>query len=144
MLVGHDSLVGAPGAAQSGAHGVAPGLPRPADVPQLIPGVEQLGEYRGSGLAGATYLVRNARGQVVQVSGLLNLVLTGIDGRRPVSEIAAQVSAASGRPVSASNVEYLLASKLAPLHLVTAASGAPDHAEGRPAPAALRPVSTRR
>src|ERR1019366_1288138 len=134
MPLSHGSLVADAGAARLGA---GPGLARPPDVPQLNPGVEQLGEYQGSGLTGATYLVRNARGQVVQVSGLLNLVLTGIDGRRTVSAIAARVSAASGRPVSAGNVEYLLAHKLAPLDLLISGDGARDHAAARPDPAVL-------
>nr|MDQ2815908.1 hypothetical protein [Actinomycetota bacterium] len=114
-----------------------PGLALLADVPRLTRGVEQLGEYQGSGLTGATYLVRNARGQVVQVSRLLNQVLTGIDGRSTVSQIAAQVTAASGRPVSAGNVEYLLTNKLAPLDLLTPVDGAPSHAAAGPAPMVL-------
>ena len=88
-------------------HGAStvPDLPVRAHVPQLAPGVELLGEYQGSGLTEATYLVRNPGGQVVQVSRLLHLVLSGIDGRRTVSEIAARVSAAFGRTVSAGNIE---------------------------------------
>jgi putative peptide zinc metalloprotease protein len=109
----------------------------PEVVPQLTPGVEQLGPYQGSGLTGATYLVRNAHGQVVQVSRLLNQVLTGIDGRSTISEIAVRVTMASGRPVSAGNVEYLLANKLAPLDLLMAGHGASDHAADKPAPAVL-------
>jgi len=108
-------------------HGAStvPDLPVLAHVPQLTPGVELLGEYQGSGLTEATYLVRKPGGQVVQVSRLLHLVLGGIDGRRTVSEIAARASAAFGRTVSADNVGYLLDGKLAPLGLVP---GHEDHA----------------
>jgi putative peptide zinc metalloprotease protein len=87
-------------------------------VPKLAPGVEALGEYQGSGLAEATYLVRHPGGQVVHVSRLLYLVMSGIDGRRTVSEIAARVTGAFGRTVSAANIEYLLTNKLAPLGLL--------------------------
>ncbi len=87
-------------------------------VPQLLPGVELAGEYQGSGLAEATYLVLKPGGQSIQISRLLHLVLGEIDGIHTVSEIAEQVSAAFGRTVSADNVGYLLASKLAPLGLV--------------------------
>ena len=87
-------------------------------VPELPPGVELVGEYQGSGLAEATYLVLKPGSQSIQVSRLLYLVLGEIDGIRTVSEIAARVSAAFGRTVSADNVGYLLASKLAPLGLV--------------------------
>jgi putative peptide zinc metalloprotease protein len=143
MPLSHGSLVADGDATRSG-RGPGAVLPdaalpdaAPLDgVPQLIPGVQQLGEYQGSGLTGATYLVRNARGQVVQVSGLLNLVLGGIDGRSTVSEIAARVTAACGRPVSAGNVEYLLANKLAPLELLTA-SGAEVQPSAGPGQAVL-------
>jgi putative peptide zinc metalloprotease protein len=95
-----------------------------AYVPRLAPGVEQLGEYQGSGLTDVTYLVRNPGGQVVQLSRLLHLVLSGIDGRRTISEIAARVTADFGRTVSVGNVEYLLVNKLAPLGLLAAGEGA--------------------
>ena len=93
-------------------------------VPQLAAGVEPIGEYQGSGLAEATYLVRNAAGQVVHLSRLLYLVATAIDGRRTVGEVAEQVTEAFGRTVSAGNVEYLLANKLLPLGLLAVADPA--------------------
>ena len=95
-------------------------------MPRLAPGVESLGEYQGSGLAVVTYLARHPSGQVVQLSRLLHLVLTGIDGRRTVAEIAEQVTAVFGRTVSVGNIEYLVASKLAPLGLLE--SGEPARA----------------
>ncbi len=96
-----------------------PGPEAPAIVvPQLAAGVELIGEYQGSGLAEATYLVRNAGGQVVHLSRLLFLVVSAIDGRRTVAEIAEQVTAGFGRTVSAGNIEFLLANKLPPLGLL--------------------------
>ncbi len=95
-----------------------------AYVPRLAPGVEQFGEYQGSGLTDATYLVRNPGGKVVQVSTLLHLVLSAIDGSRTISEIAARVTADFGRTVSAGNVEYLLVNKLGPLGLLAVGEGA--------------------
>jgi putative peptide zinc metalloprotease protein len=62
--------------------------------------------------------VRNPAGKVVQVSRLLHLVLSGIDGSRTTGEIATQVTTDFGRTVSAGNVEYLLVNKLAPLGLL--------------------------
>ena len=99
-----------------------------APVPQLLAGVEPLGEYQGSGLTDATFLVRDAAGRVVQISRLLHLVLSEIDGQRSVTEIAAHVSAEFGRTVSTGNVEYLLDRKLAPLGLLARADGAPGPA----------------
>ena len=98
-------------------------IAEPADatgtlVPRLAPGVESLGEYQGSGLAVATYLARHPSGQVVQLSRLLHLALSGIDGRRTVAEIAERVTAVFGRTVSVGNIEYLMANKLAPLGLL--------------------------
>jgi putative peptide zinc metalloprotease protein len=87
-------------------------------VPRLAPGVEQLGEYQGSGLTEATYLVRHPGGQVMQLSRLLHLVLSQIDGQRTVAGIAEQVTAAFGRSVSVGNIEFLLTNKLAPLGLL--------------------------
>jgi putative peptide zinc metalloprotease protein len=93
-------------------------------VPRLAAGVEPIGEYQGSGLAQATYLVRNAGGQVVHLSRLLYLAVSAIDGRRTVSEVAEQVTAGFGRTVSAGNIDFLLASKLAPLGLLPVADPA--------------------
>ena len=121
----------------SHSHGVASGEVTIPDwrifkarerVPRLIPGVESFGEYQGSGLTDATYLVRNPGGQVVQVSRLLHLVLSGIDGHRTVGDIAARVTAAFGQTVSSGNVEYLLDNKLAPLGLLAGADGAAESA----------------
>jgi putative peptide zinc metalloprotease protein len=90
-------------------------------VPQLLPGVELAGEYRGSGLAESTYLVLKPGGQSIQVSRLLYMVLEGIDGIRTVGEVAERTSTAFDREVSADNVGYLVASKLEPLGLVPGA-----------------------
>lgn len=106
-------------------------------VPRLAPGVEPLGEYQGSGLAEASYLVRHPGGQVVHLSRLLHLVLSGIDGSRTVSEIAARVTAAFGRTVSPSNVDYLLTHKLVPLGLLDAGEGAGGTAGATQQPSAV-------
>ncbi len=100
-----------------------------APVPRLLEGVEPLGEYQGSGLTDATFLVRDPSGRVVQVSRLLHLVLNEIDGRRTVGEIAARISTGFGRTVSTGNVEYLVDRKLAPLGLLARADDAPGPAK---------------
>ena len=60
----------------------------------------------------------------MHLSRLLYLVVTAIDGRRTVGEVAEQVTEAFGRTVSAGNVEYLLANKLLPLGLLAVADPA--------------------
>jgi putative peptide zinc metalloprotease protein len=106
--------------------------PDPGDradrVPQLLRGVELVGEYQGSGLAETTYLVKKPGGQAIQVSRLVYLVLEGIDGIRTVGEVAERVSTAFGRTVSADNVDYLVATKIAPHGLVP--GDGPDAAPG--------------
>ena len=103
----------------------------------LAPAVELVGEYQGSGLTQATFLARNASGRVVQLSRLLWLVLSGVDGSRTVGEIAARVSVEFGRTVSAGNVEYLLETKLTPLGLVAGGEGTTRPATARPDAAVL-------
>ena len=98
-------------------------IAEPADatgtpVPRLLAGVEPLGEYQGSGLTDGHVPGARSGGRVVQMSRLLHLVLSGIDGRARSAEIAAHVSAEFGRTVSTGNVEYLLDHKLAPLGLL--------------------------
>jgi putative peptide zinc metalloprotease protein len=109
-----------------------PGQAAPA-VPRLAAGVEPIGEYQGSGLAEATYLVRNAAGQVVHLSRLLYLVVSAIDGRRTVGEVAEQVTAGFGRTVSTGNIGYLLANKLLPLGLLAVADPAAAGTPGKDA-----------
>jgi putative peptide zinc metalloprotease protein len=118
--------------------GVSPGERRCAPpVPQLAPGVEILGEYLGSGLTTTTYLARRPDGRVVQLSRLLYLVLAGVDGHSTTEQIAEQVSGAFGRTVSAGNIEYLLAGKLAPLGLLGLLAAGETGRAGKPQPAIL-------
>ena len=49
---------------------------------RLAKGLQRLGQVEDSGLSEATYLVRRADGQMIQISELLHLVLSNIvDGR---------------------------------------------------------------
>jgi putative peptide zinc metalloprotease protein len=120
------------GQGSTAARSDEPGPDEFADVvPLLAAGVEPIGEYQGSGLAEATYLVRNAAGQVVHLSRLLYLVVSAIDGRQTISEIAEQVTAGFGRTVSIGNIEFLLVKKLLPLGLLaTAGTVGPAGAAG--------------
>lgn len=76
----------------------------------------------------------------MHLSRLLYLLVTAIDGRRTVGEVAEQVTDAFGRTVSAGNIEYLLASKLLPLGLLAVA----DPARPARADAALLTLKLRR
>ncbi|MGA5322745.1 hypothetical protein ACPCIU_20190 [Streptomyces seoulensis] len=92
----------------------AAGVPgRP--VPRLSAGLRLHGEYQGSGFTEPKYIARRGDGQVVQLSRLLYLVASSVDGVRDDDTIAHRVSARFGREVSGENVRYLVENKLDPL-----------------------------
>ena len=87
-------------------------------TPRLAEGIELLGQYQGSGYSEPPYLVRRPDGQVIQMSRLLYLLVSGVDGQRDLTELAEMLTAALGRAVSADNIDYLLRHKLLPLGVV--------------------------
>ncbi|MEU6095213.1 hypothetical protein [Streptomyces sp. NPDC047079] len=100
------------------------GLEKPV-VPRLSAGLQLHGEYQGSGFTEPKYIARRGDGQVVQLSRLLHLVASSVDGNRDIETIAHRVSARFGREVSAENVRYLIENKLDPLG-VTVPEGQED------------------
>ncbi len=82
-----------------------------------------MGKYEGSGFKEAPYLARRSDGQVVQLAPLLYLIAELSDGTRTEEEIAAAVSEAIKRGVSADNVRELVDSRLRPLGVVASADG---------------------
>ena len=95
-----------------------------ADPPRLAPGIELLGELKDSGFAEPRSLIRRADGQVIQLSRLLYLVASLMDGARGPQDIASAVSVILGRTLTADQVRYLITAKLTPLGVV-AGQGAP-------------------
>jgi putative peptide zinc metalloprotease protein len=89
-----------------------------ADPPRLAEGVELLGEFRNSGDNQPPSLMRRADGQVIQVSRLLYLVASRIDGSRDALAIAELVSDDLGRSLNADQVRYLITAKLLPLGIL--------------------------
>ena len=86
-------------------------------------GVELLGEVPGSGYRRPPALVRRGDGQVLTLTPLLQQVLSAVDGRRTVAEVAEQVSSSSGRLVRPGDVDQLVAAGLRPLGLLRLADG---------------------
>jgi len=82
-----------------------------------------LGEYQSSGFVEQKFLLRRPDGQVVQVTDLLYQVAAQLDGQRDVEAVAEGVSQSFGRPVSATNVMYLLDQRLKPLGVVQPGEG---------------------
>src|SRR5829696_2718372 len=109
-----------PGRISVGSGVAAPG---PAVLPVLADGVELISQSQGSGYRRPPALVRRADGQVVQLTQLLHLVLSAIDGQRTTGEIAAKVSTAYGKTVSEDNIETLVQRQLLPLGLLRRADG---------------------
>ncbi|MER5790657.1 hypothetical protein [Streptomyces sp. NPDC001980] len=107
------------------ATGNLPVVDPPSPVPRLSAGLRLHGEYQGSGFTEPKYIARRGDGQVVQLSRLLYLVASSVDGVRDAEAIAHRVSARFGREVSGENIRYLVEKKLEPLG-VTVPEGQED------------------
>ncbi len=94
-----------------------------SSVPVRADGLELIGELPGSGYREPPSLVRRGDGQTIQLTKLLYLVLSAVDGRRTDEEIAAVVSAQFGRLVRAADVQQLCDGKLRTLGLLRLADG---------------------
>ena len=68
----------------------------PSEILRPAEGVQLLGEAVGSGYRQPPALVRRADGQVIQLTPLLHLVLSHIDGARTVDQVAAVVGKRPG------------------------------------------------
>ncbi|NUR76473.1 MAG: hypothetical protein HOQ28_09345, partial [Thermoleophilia bacterium] len=106
--------------------------------PQLAPGAELIGEYRGSGFRETPYIIRRADGRVLQLTRLLYLVAGSCDGERDHAGIADEVSGAYGRRISAANVAYLIEQKLQPLGVLGDGPTGDERAPGGPLALTMR------
>jgi len=91
--------------------------------PGLAAGVELIGSMRGSGYRRAPSLIRRGDGQTLQLTPLLYLVLSEIDGHRGYSDIATAVGAKFGRALTAGDVRKLIEGKLRPLGVLVEPDG---------------------
>src|SRR4051794_13885041 len=95
----------------------------PTEKPRLARGIDLIGKYEGSGFKEAPYIARREDGQVIQLAPLLYLIAEASDGQRTNEEIAAAVSEAIKRGVSADNVRQLVDERLRPLGVIAPADG---------------------
>jgi putative peptide zinc metalloprotease protein len=95
----------------------------PTEKPKLSSGIDLIGKYEGSGFKEAPYIARRSDGQVIQLAPLLYLIAELADGTRTNEEIAAAVSEAIQRGVSADNVRQLVEERLRPLGVIAPADG---------------------
>lgn len=98
-------------------------------------GLQLLGPVQGSGLRDVAFLVRRSDDQVVQLSELLHLVVVHVEPPRPAVDVAADVSAAYGRTLTAEGLEHLVTTQLQPLGLVL-----PEESEEIARPVRARPL----
>jgi putative peptide zinc metalloprotease protein len=96
----------------------APSSQDGARPPKLADGIELIGLYEDSGYKDPPYVARRADGQVIQMPTLLYAVAEELDGRRGYDELAERISEKLEKQISADNVQFLVAEKLAPLGVV--------------------------
>jgi len=91
--------------------------PAEAATPRLAEQVQLVGAMRDSGFKAPMWLaVRSQR--YFQVTALLYRILEAADGRHTLAQIAASVTEATGRAVSAGNVLVLIQDRLIPMGLI--------------------------
>ncbi len=81
---------------------------------RLAEGTELIGEYQGSGFQEPKYILRRSDGQVIQLPRLLYLLAATLDGQRDLQQVAAALSAESGRIVQAEQVAFLIDNRFRP------------------------------
>ena len=82
--------------------------------PRLLAGTEAIGQAQGSGLREPPYLVRRCDGQVVQLSQLLYVIASQMDGR-DLAAIAEGAGARLELRITPDQVAHVAEHKLAPL-----------------------------
>jgi putative peptide zinc metalloprotease protein len=102
-----------------------------------LTGTELLGRSAGSGLREPPYLVRRCDGQVVQLSRLLYMIASRMDGR-DVAAICASAADELELRIAPEQVAYVAEQKLAPLGLVPFRDGRIQPLQRRNALLALR------
>jgi len=102
----------------------------PVAWPRLLEGTEPIGQAAGSGLREPPYLVRRCDGQIVQLSQLLYVIASRLDGRG-LAAIADGVGAQLDVHITPEQVEYVAEKKLAPLGLVAHRDGSAPILERR-------------
>lgn len=111
--------------------------PPPARWPRLLPGTELLGQAVGSGLREPPYLVRRCDGQVVQLSRLLYVIASHLNGQDLLA-VAESAGAELELRIAPEQVAYVTEQKLAPLGLTTFRDGGMPTLQPRSALLALR------
>jgi putative peptide zinc metalloprotease protein len=94
----------------------------PQWAPRLLEDIELIGQVAGSGLREPPYLVRRGDGQIVQLSRLLYVIASHMDGN-DAETIASRAGAELDLRITPEQIAFVAEQKLAPLGLVTARDG---------------------
>ena len=105
--------------------------------PKLLPGTELMGRFEGSGLREPPYLISRCDGQMVQLSELLYVIASCMDGRDLVA-IAGSAGKRLDLRIRPEQIAYVAEHKLAPLGLVAHHDGSMPTIENRTALLALK------
>jgi putative peptide zinc metalloprotease protein len=105
--------------------------------PRLLEGTELMGRFAGSGLREAPYLVRRRDGQVVQLSHLLYVIASCMDGS-DLAAIARRATARLNVRIEPEHIAHVAEHKLAPLGLTAYHDGSIAPMQRRNALLALR------
>jgi putative peptide zinc metalloprotease protein len=109
----------------------------PPGWPRLLDGTELLGPVAGSGLREPPYLVRRSDGQIVQLSRLLYVIASCMDGG-DLAAIAAAASARLNRRIAPELIAHVAEQKFATVGLVAHRDGSLPGLERRNALLSLR------
>lgn len=102
------------------------------DPPRLVPGLELLGEFQGSGSIDPLFLLKRPDGRIVAVSALLYQVAAAIDGRRDLAAVASRASGELRRAIRPEAVRFAIDEKLTALGIVLGAGDDGHRASPRP------------
>lgn len=108
-----------------------------ASRPRLAHGVTLLGQFRGSGLSDAGYLVRRADGTMLLLPRVPFCLAEEIDGEKDLLDLAEALSRRLGRRIHADGVVYLIEKKLTPIAAID------DSGPGRREPKAVLDLAGR-
>lgn len=87
-------------------------------MPALVPGLQMLGEYQGSGSTEAQFLLRRSDGKMLLVSRMLYTLLECMTRTRDRSLLVGEMSSRLDRQFTPEGITYLVENKLRPLGLI--------------------------
>ncbi|MGH3613603.1 MAG: hypothetical protein ACRDRK_13635, partial [Pseudonocardia sp.] len=113
VIISESGLLEKPGAPAVGA----------TTMPRLAEGLELIGPYQGSGYREPKYIVSRADGQVIQLPHPLYALVSNVDGRRDLTQLATRLSTELDTEITAEQISFLVEQKLRPAGILASAPG---------------------